>query len=236
MAEFQRVALVTGGNRGIGLEVCRQLSQERHKVILTSREGLSGKAAADKLQAEGLDIVYFPLDVTKNESIKRAAEYVNGTFGRLDVLINNAGVLLEGATQTSLEIPLDILRTTMETNVYGPYRLCQAMIPIMRRNRYGRIVNVSSELGQLADMSGTHAAYRISKAALNAMTRVLAAEFKNDNILVNAVSPGWVKTRMGGPQAPRSVAEAAAGIVWAATLPSDGPTGGFFRDRQPIPW
>jgi len=236
MVESQRVALVTGGNRGIGLEVCRQLSRERLKVILTSREGLSGKAAADKLQAEGLDVSYFPLDVTKVESIKRIAEYVNGSFGRLDVLVNNAGVLMEGATQTSLEISLDILRTTMETNVYGPYRLCQALIPIMRRNRYGRIVNVSSEMASLAGMGGTHAAYRASKTALNAVTRVLAAEFKNDNILVNAVSPGWVKTRMGGPQAPRSVAEGAAGIVWAATLPNDGPTGGFFQDKQPIPW
>jgi NAD(P)-dependent dehydrogenase (short-subunit alcohol dehydrogenase family) len=240
MPEPQRVALVTGANRGLGFEVARQLSRAGLKVLLTSRDGLSGKAAADKLLAEGADVAYFPLDVTKGESVRRASEYISNSFGRLDVLVNNAGVLLEGSPaypqKGVLELSLEAVRASMETNVYGALRLCQALVPLMRRHRYGRIVNVSSSMAQLSSMKGGSAAYRMSKTALNALTRVLAAELENDPILINAVDPGWVRTRMGGTAAPRTPAEAAEGIVWAATLEDDGPSGGFFLDGQPLDW
>lgn len=240
MPDIKRVAVVTGANRGLGFETARQLSRAGLRVVLTSRDGLTGKAAADKLQAEGLDVGYYPLDVTRTESIKRLVEYLNASQGRLDVLINNAGVLLEGkpgqAAQSALDVPLDVVRQTMETNLYGPLRLSQALVPMMRRHRYGRIVNLSSDWAQLSEMGSGHLAYRMSKTALNALTRVLSAELIGENVLVNAVDPGWVKTRMGGRHASRSTAEAAAGVVWAATLADGGPSGGFFRDGQAIAW
>jgi NAD(P)-dependent dehydrogenase (short-subunit alcohol dehydrogenase family) len=240
MTDAQRIALVTGANRGLGLEVCRQLARAGLRVILSSRDGLAGKAAADKLQSEGLTVIYQPLDVTRDDSVRRLGGFIEQQLERLDVLVNNAGVLLEGPvdrpTPTALETPLAMVGATMDVNVRGALRVAQMAAPLMRRNHYGRIVNLSSRLGQLNEMGPGFTAYRLSKTALNALTRVLAAELRQDNILVNSVSPGWVRTRMGGPNAPTSIAEAAADIVWAAMLPSDGPTGGFFEGRQPLPW
>jgi NAD(P)-dependent dehydrogenase (short-subunit alcohol dehydrogenase family) len=153
----------------------------------------------------------------------------------LDILVSNAGVLME-RMKSGLRVDLDTVREIMETNVYGPLLLCQALVPLMRRHSYGRIVNVSSGMGQLADTGAADLAYRMSKTALNAVTRVLAAELQGANILVNSMCPGWVRTGMGGSGAPRSVQQGSDTAVWLATLPSDGPTGGFFRDREQIPW
>lgn len=236
-----RVAVVTGGNRGLGFEVARQLGRADLRVVLTSRDGLRGKAAADKLQSEGLEVVYHPLEVTRAESVRRLAEFLGNAFARLDVLVNNAGVFPEGVPDQPqhsalLDTDLGTLRDAAETNLYGPIRLCQALVPLMRKHQYGRIVNVSSTLAQLTQMRDGFPAYRLSKSGLNAVTRMLAAELEGENILVNSISPGWVKTQMGGPRAPRSPAEGAAGILWAATLADDGPTGGFFEDRQQLEW
>lgn len=242
MNASKRVAVVTGANRGIGFETCRQLAKQGVQVILTSRDEAKGKAAAENLQAEGLDVKFYPLDVTSTDSIEHLAEFIRNEFGKLDILVNNAGILLDPLGQqeeNALHAKIDTIRETMQTNVYGPLLLCQALIPLMKEQNYGRIVNVSSGIGQLSGMekmSASYPGYRISKAGLNVVTRMLANELRDTNILVNSVCPGWVKTDMGGPNAMRTVEQGADTIVWLATLPDDGPTNGFFRDRQLIDW
>lgn len=237
----QRVAIVTGANRGLGLETCRQLAVRGLTVVLASRDAGKGEQAAERLKNEGLQVRAHVLDVTRPEQVSELARFVQHELGRLDVLVNNAGVALDpsdGGTDAAsvLKARLPVLRATMETNVYGPLLLCQALVPLMRANGYGRIVNVSSGMGQLSEMNGRWPAYRISKVSLNALTRILADELQGTNILVNSVCPGWVRTDMGGPGATRSVQQGADTIVWLATLPDGGPSGGFFRDRKPIPW
>ncbi len=238
MSENKKVAVVTGGNRGIGFETCRQLAKQDIKVILTSRDEAKGKAAAEKLQAEGLDVSNYQLDVTDAESIKRLAQFIKGNFGRLDILVNNAGVLQDYAESNGsiFNLKISTLQNTLETNTFGPLLLCQALIPLMKEHNYGRVVNVSSGAGQLHDMNTGYPSYRISKTALNAVTRIVANELEGTNILVNAVCPGWVRTDMGGQNAPRTPEQGADTIVWLATLPENGPTSGFFRDRKPIDW
>lgn len=236
MAVSQRVALVTGGNRGIGLEICRRLAQHGLTVVLTARDAAKGKAAVKALQDGGLDVEFQRLDVTSCRSIRACAATVAERRGRIDVLVNNAGVLLDPRGSRFLDSKLDTYRDTLETNFFGPLQLAQSVVPLMKAKRYGRIVNLSSGLGQLEDMGAGTPAYRVSKTALNALTRVLAAEFRESNILVNSMCPGWVKTGMGGDHAPRTPAQAAETAVWLATLPDDGPTGGFFRDRKPVAW
>ena len=236
MTQPQRIALVSGANRGIGLEVVRQLAAQGIRTVLGSRDGVRGEAAARPLQDAGLPVETVVLDVSDADSIRQAVQTIDGRHGRLDILVNNAGIFPDERSDTVFDLQVDTLQRTLETNLYGPLRLAQAAIPLMRRNHYGRVVNLSSGLGQLSDMGGGIGAYRISKTALNALTRILAADTGGENILVNALSPGWVVTDMGGPNASRSVQDSAPGIVWAATLPDDGPTGGFFRDGKPIPW
>ena len=236
---MKKVAVVTGANRGLGFETCRQLAKQGIEVILTSRDEAKGKAAAEKLQAEGLDVKFHLLDVTSLDSIEHLAQFIRNEFGRLDILVNNAGIALDfvfGPEGSIFNSKIETLQKTIETNIYAPLLLCQALIPLMKANNYGRVVNVSSGAGQLQDMQTGYPAYRISKTALNAVTRLIANELKETNILVNAVCPGWVRTDMGGPNAPRSLEEGVDTIVWLATLPDDGPTSGFFRDRKPIPW
>jgi NAD(P)-dependent dehydrogenase (short-subunit alcohol dehydrogenase family) len=244
MAIRKKVAVVTGGNRGIGLEICRQLAKKGFHVLLTARNAAKGGAAVRALQRAGLDVAFHKLDVTDTASIGRLAGYIRKRYGRVDALVNNAGIYLEGGwdargesvAESALSESVDKVRKTMETNLFGPYQLCQALLPLMAKRRGGRVVNVSSGSGQLTDMGGREASYRMSKTALNAMTRIFAAELKGRGVLVNAMCPGWVRTDMGGPNAKRSVAEGADTAVWLATLKKGGPTGGFFRDRRPIPW
>lgn len=239
MSAIKRVAVVTGANRGLGFETCRQLAKRDIRVILTSRDEDKGKAAAEKLQAEDLDVSYHPLDVTDADSIERLARFIKSEFGQLDILVNNAGVLLdtsENSDGSLLNAKISTLRKSIETNTLGPLLLCQALIPLMKEHNYGRVVNVSSGAGQLTDMNSGYPSYRISKTALNAVTRIFGNELKGTNILVNSVCPGWVKTDMGGSNAPRTLEQGVDTIVWLATLPDAGPTSGFFRDRQPIPW
>lgn len=239
MNTTKKIAVVTGANRGLGFETCRQLAKQGIQVILTSRDEAKGKAAVEKLQADGLDVAYHQLDVTNSESIEGLAQFIKNEFGKLDILVNNAGIVLDplGELDDSIfNANVDTLRKTMDTNVYGPLLLCQALIPLMKPHNYGRVVNVSSGAGQLSEMNSGYPGYRISKTSLNALTRILANELKGTKILVNAVCPGWVRTDLGGPNATRTVEQGADTIVWLATLPDDGPTSGFFRDRQPIDW
>ncbi|MET7465339.1 SDR family NAD(P)-dependent oxidoreductase [Nonomuraea sp. NPDC005501] len=225
------IALVTGANRGIGREVCRQLAAAGHTVVLTARSLQSAAAAAAEL---GPDVHPLLLDVTSEESVARAAEAVAERFGRLDALVNNAAITYD-TWQRAENADLDVVREAAETNLYGPWRMVQAFLPLLRAGGHARVVNVSSEAASLTGMGGGTPAYTTTKVALNALTRMLAAELRADGILVNAVCPGWVATDMGGAGG-RPVADGAAGVVWAATLPDNGPTGGFFRDGRPLPW
>lgn len=234
-AESSHVALVTGANRGIGFEVCRQLARRGLRVLLTAREEDRGRRAAERLRQEGLDVHFHRLDVTDEDSVHRTAAFAEKEWGGVDVLVNNAGVYPDEGVP-GLTIDLETVRRTMEVNAYGPLRLCQTVIPRMRRHRYGRIVNVSSGLGAFDDMGGGTLAYRLSKVSLNALTRILADEVRGTGILINAMCPGWVRTDMGGRNAPRSVEQGADTVVFLSTLPDSGPSGGFFRDRKPIPW
>jgi NAD(P)-dependent dehydrogenase (short-subunit alcohol dehydrogenase family) len=228
------VALVTGANRGIGLEVARQLARRHFAVILGSRDPAKGERAAENLKGEGLDVFPRQLDVSDDESVKNLAAKVESEFGRLDVLINNAAMLYD-TWQRALSANLDVVREALETNTFGAWRMCVAFVPLLRGSEHGRIVNVSSGAGSLSSMGAGTPAYNISKVSLNALTRMLAAELRGTGILVNAVDPGWTATDMGG-HGGRPVEEAAAGVVWATTLPDDGPTGGFFYDGEPEAW
>jgi NAD(P)-dependent dehydrogenase (short-subunit alcohol dehydrogenase family) len=227
----KRIAVVTGGNRGIGLEICRQLAQAGMHVILTARDEAKGKAAAKNLGVES-----HPLDVDSDESVKAFARWIKDTHGRCDVLVNNAGVMLDPRGSRVLDAKIETFRDTLETNLLGPLRMIQAILPLMKKQGYGRIVNISSGQGQLSDMGVGTPAYRVSKTALNALTRTTAADLHASGILVNAMCPGWVRTDMGGSGAPRSVEQGADTALWLATLPDKGPTGGYFRDRKSIPW
>jgi NAD(P)-dependent dehydrogenase (short-subunit alcohol dehydrogenase family) len=228
--------VVTGANRGIGLEICRQLAQIGIKVVLTARDEQKGEAARAGLARAGVEVSFHPLDVERDASIAQFQQYAASELRRWDILINNAGVYLDGA-KSSVNIDALSFRRTFEINLTGALLISQAAIPMMRRNGYGRIVNISSDMGaQDALGSGGYPAYRVSKAALNALTQVMAADLGVSNILVNAMSPGWVRTDMGGRGAPRSVEQGADTAIWLATLPDNGPSGGYFRDRRPISW
>lgn len=238
MAET-RIALVTGANKGIGLEIVRQLARLGVITAIGARDPEKGAQAAASLSSEGLDAPVIELDVSDARSISNAMSQMMSLFGRLDVLVNNAGVLPDGPSSdigTLLTIPESVVSSTLRSNTLGPLHLMQLALPGMLERGYGRIVNLSSGLGQLTDMGGGYPAYRMSKAALNVLTRVAAAETAAPNVKINSMCPGWVRTDMGGPNATRSIPEGADTAVWLATLPDDGPTGGFFRDRKPIAW
>lgn len=234
----QPIAVVTGAYRGLGLETCRQLGARGYRVLLTARREDVGQAAADKLASDGHSVDFQELDVTDELSRVALRDRIKAQFGRLDVLVNNAGIFPDpppgDADASIFAADLDVVRRALETNTLAALRLCQLLIPLMVDR--GRVVNVSSGMGQLSDMNGCCPGYRLSKVALNAVTRILADELGQTEIKINSVCPGWVRTEMGGENAPLSVAQGAEGIVWAATLPNDGPSGGFFRHGEPIPW
>jgi len=237
-----RVAVVTGANKGIGLEIARQLAREGITVFIGARDEDRGRAAAEKLQAEGLDARPLQLDVTDDASVAAAASFVERTVGRLDILVNNAGIAIDDGRPS--RVSMEALRRTYETNVFGVVRTTQAMLPLLRRSDAGRIVNLSSGLGSLtwnSDPSWEYApvkflAYNSSKTAVNAITVQFAYELRDTPIKVNAADPGYVATDMNQNQGVRSVEQGAATPLRLALLPPDGPTGGYFNDAGPLPW
>jgi NAD(P)-dependent dehydrogenase (short-subunit alcohol dehydrogenase family) len=226
------VSLVTGANRGIGREVAHQLAALGHYVLVGARDAAKGMAVADEIRTAGGTAASLELDVSSAESVQAASGSVAAEVGRLDVLINNAAINYD-TWHGAADADLDEVGVTLETNLFGTWRVTQAMLPLLRSSPHGRIVNVSSGVGALSGMGGRAPGYRVSKVGVNALTRMWAAELPG--ILVNSVCPGWVATDMGGAGG-RPVEDGAAGIVWAATLADDGPTGGFFRDGRPIDW
>jgi NAD(P)-dependent dehydrogenase (short-subunit alcohol dehydrogenase family) len=230
-----KTAIVTGANRGIGLEIARQLVKEGVRVVLGCRDPVKGERAAASLKAGELAVAH-TLDVNDTKSVRRFVAFAEKEFGVPAILVNNAGVYPEDPDAKVTTSRTSLWRETFETNLFGAVRMCREVVPHMAKVRYGRVVNVSSGLGQVSKMGAESPAYRVSKAALNALTATLAAEVKDAGILVNSMSPGWVRTDMGGADAPRSVEEGAETAVWLALLPASGPTGQFFRDRKPIPW
>jgi NAD(P)-dependent dehydrogenase (short-subunit alcohol dehydrogenase family) len=227
---MSKIILVTGANRGIGLEICRQLARQDHKVILTSRDEKKGSSAAASLSG---DVIFHPLNVTKKESIDELYHFIKNSFDRLDVLINNAGIVRKNTDLSVVNI--EDVKEIMETNFYGPMRMNKAFIPLLEKGEDPRIINVSSSMGGIGNLTGGYAGYRLSKAGLNAQTILLANEVKRKNIKVYSVCPGWVKTDMGGASAPRPVEAGADTAVWLA-LAKDQPSGRFYRDRKIIPW
>lgn len=235
MSKDIKVALVTGGNRGIGYELVKQLALKGFKVILASRDPEKGHKAVQQLRESNLDVSFVPIDVDNQESINQASTTVNERYGRLDVLINNAGVYLDENKKLVVMDP-SILEKTMATNFFGVYHMIRSFIPLMEKQGYGRIINVSSEYGAMSEMSHPGVgAYKLSKFTLNGLTRLLAAEIHGD-IKINAVDPRWVSSDMGGPSASRTPKQAAESILWLTTIGPEGPSGGFFRDGIRIDW
>ncbi len=238
MNENTKVALVTGANKGLGLEIARQLGKQGIRVVLGARDLAKGEAAAETLRGEGIDARAVRLDVTSEEAVAALPGYFKNNFDRLDILVNNAGVQhdFDG------DVTVDTLRRTFEANVFAPYAITQALLPLLKDSPAGRIVNHSSILGSLTTIGKgqggewTTAAYTSSKAALNMLTVVAAYQLKNTNVKVNAAHPGWVKTDLGGASAPLDVPKGAQTAVRLATLPADGPTGGFFHGDKSLPW
>ncbi|MGD9055735.1 MAG: SDR family oxidoreductase [Desulfobacterales bacterium] len=238
-----RVALVTGANRGIGYAIAKGLAEGGMTTVLAVRNPGKGAAACSGLQSLGLDAYFELLDVTDEKSIRTAVTHIQDRFERLDILVNNAGILIDSDANV-LDVSQDTVLRTLQTNVLGPLMLCQRCVPLMKAGGYGRIVNMASTLGSLTEMTDPQSglaefgspAYRLSKAALNAVTTLVAKDVRDVNILVNSVCPGWVRTDMGGEQAPLTAEQGADTPLWLATLPDDGPSGGFFSERKQIPW
>jgi NAD(P)-dependent dehydrogenase (short-subunit alcohol dehydrogenase family) len=267
-----KTILVTGGNRGIGLEICRQLDASGHTVILGSRDLEKGLEAARTLSK---NVIVKQLDITSEENILKLFGFVKAEFGKLDVLINNAGIgeksygqktsalaraknkleanfsgfrqmnkaIIPALRRTGIiperknagNISLDVVKQIMDTNLYGAWRMIQIFTPLLMKSDDGRIINISSGMGELSSLSGTYPAYSLSKSSLNALTIMFASELREKGISVNAMCPGWVRTDMGGPNAPREVSQGADTAVWLATE-KEIPTGKFFRDREEINW
>jgi len=233
------VAVVTGGNRGMGLTTCQALAEKGFHVLLASRNLQSGKSVAKNLTNQGLSVEAVKLEMTSQFDIENLASYLRDTHGRVDVLVNNAGVLIDGDLNNSTsicEVEAEVIRESLEVNTIAPMMLIKALLPLMRQAGTGRIINISSGMGQLSDMGGQHPGYRISKTALNAVAAIFAAELDGSGISINVVCPGWVQTDMGGSNADRSPEQGVDCAVWLATSADTNLSGGFYRDRQLIDW
>lgn len=231
---MEKIALVTGTNRGIGLEISKHLAAMGITVIMTARNMQAGRPVVNEFRQQWKDVWYHQLDVTDEQSIQDVFDYLNNRWGKLDVLINNAGVFLDDG-KSVLELDLDCMRSTMETNLYGPLKLVQVMLPLLKKSEDARIINISSTMGQFSGLGEKSGAYRISKTALNALTVILTDELSSYNIKVNSVHPGWVRTDMGGANALKSPEEGADTAVWLATA-NEVPNGKFISERKIIPW
>jgi NAD(P)-dependent dehydrogenase (short-subunit alcohol dehydrogenase family) len=231
----KKIAIVTGANRGIGFETCRQLAKLGILTILTSRDAEKGMKAVEALREQGLELIFHPLDVADMVSIGDLKDFVIDTYGQCDILINNAGVFLDRGVSI-INLPIQTFQETLQINAIGALRMCQEFLPLMQATGYGRIVNVSSGMGTISSMGASSAAYKLSKLMMNGMTKIMAAEVKQADIKINTMAPGWVRSDMGGTGAPRSLSQGADTIIWLATLSKDGPSGGFFEDRTPASW
>ncbi|WP_345434027.1 SDR family oxidoreductase [Actinoallomurus vinaceus] len=227
--------MVTGANRGLGLAIARGLAERGLLVVITARDERAAQAVADDLTADGLAASGHQLDVTDPASVARCFADVAKQVGCLDVLVNNAGIAIDRG-QPAAAPDFEKVRATLDANLLGAWRCCAVAIPEMRKGGYGRIVNITSHLGSLTTMGDKNVSYRVSKAGLNALTRVLATELDGTGILVNAASPGRMNTRMAYGETDRTSEQGADTPIWLATLPEDGPTGGLFYDRKPLPW
>jgi len=245
----QKVAFITGGNRGIGFQTALDLKDQGIKVVIGSRDPDQGRKAVEKLRAAGVDADSIKFDITNEADHQAAYDYFNSKHGRLDILVNNAGIAGgsfpgTGPEHRASDVPLELLRKVFETNFFAPVALTKTLLPLLKRSPAGRIVNLSSILGSLtlhADprspiYNAKSFAYDASKTALNAFTVHLAYELRHTNIKVNSAHPGWVKTGMGGDQAPMELSEGSKTSVTLATLPDNGPTGGYFHLGKPLPW
>jgi NAD(P)-dependent dehydrogenase (short-subunit alcohol dehydrogenase family) len=235
MSEESQVAVISGAERGLGRAIALLLADAGMLVVATAREIRLAEAVVQEIAARGGRSVAHVLDVLDRAGAAALAKTLDEQLGRVDVLVNNAGICVDTDAHAS-DTDLDIVKETLETNLFGAWRLCQAMLPLMKRRGYGRIINISSAMGQLETMGSNSPAYRVSKTALNALTCMLAAEVEGTDILVNSVEPGWMRTDMGGPEAPRSAETGAETPVWLATMPKGGKSGSFFFDRRLIPW
>ena len=235
MTSQDRVALVTGANRGLGLAIVRGLAEQGLHTVLTARSEHAAVTAASSLIDQGLAVSAHELDVTSISSVGRAMSDIVYEHGRLDVLVNNAAVAIDRGHRAST-LDLERAEATFASNLFGAWRCITAAVPTMKQHRYGRIVNLTSDMASLSTMTSGSPAYRVSKTALNALTRVLADELHEDNILVNAVSPGTATTRMNYGSATQSPDQAASTLLWLTTLPDDGPTGGLFAGHDRLPW
>jgi NAD(P)-dependent dehydrogenase (short-subunit alcohol dehydrogenase family) len=229
-----QTALVTGANRGLGKETARQLAEKGFKVILTSRSE-AGRAVAEELRAAGHEVDFHQLDVADGQSIAELTDYLAENYEYLDVLINNAGIHYD-TFQNTLNADFSIVEEALRVNTIGPWRVSNALMPLLKNSSAGRIENVSSSSGSFVDSWPGTPAYSVSKCALNMLTLKMAADLEGTNVKINSVCPGWVRTAMGGENALRDVSEGAASIIWAALIPDDGPSGGFFRDGQSMSW
>lgn len=233
---MKKVALVTGANRGIGLQVCRDLASQGIDVILTARDKVKGNVSAEMLQNEGLNVRFMQLDVTNSEQIQQVVRDIIDHFGRLDILINNAAVYADPGLNIQ-NLSSELLESSLQINTIGPFNIIQTVLPYMLHQESGRIINVSSGAGEMESLNATTSAYRLSKFALNGLTIMFADSVERyDNILINAVCPGWVRSDMGGQNAPRSIEKGAETIVWLAMNESQKISGKFFRDKKVISW
>lgn len=245
----QKVAFITGGNRGLGFQTALDLKGAGVRVVIGSRDDKLGEAAVEKLRAAGVDADFIKFDITRPEDYQTAYDYFSSNYGRLDILVNNAGIAAGtfpgvGPEHTASEVPLDILHKVFETNFFAPVALTKTLLPLLKKSSAGRIVNLSSILGSLTLQADPKSpiynaksfAYDASKTALNAFTIHLAYELRDTNIKVNSAHPGWVKTDMGGDQATMELSDGSKTSVALATLPDDGPTGGYFHLGKPLPW
>ncbi|MGZ3768219.1 MAG: SDR family NAD(P)-dependent oxidoreductase [Bdellovibrio sp.] len=236
---MKKIAIVTGASRGLGLGTSEALAQRGFKVIMAMRNPDKAQKVINDLKVKDLDVVAMKLDVSQEKSITDFAEQIKKEYGYVDVLVNNAGIMIDsedGGSSSVLKTKTSTIQKSFATNTLGPFVLTQKIFPLMKQEGYGRIVNVSSGMSQLSETQPAYAGYRISKTALNMVTKLFASEVEGSDICVNSVCPGWVKTDMGGPNASRTIEQGIKGIVWAATLPKGGPNGGFFRDGEPVSW
>lgn len=236
---MKKIAVITGANRGLGLALSEAMAQRGFKVLMAMRNPDKAQKTLNALTMKGLDVVPMKLDVSQEKSISDFVETIKREYGFVDVLVNNAGILIDsedGGNSSIFKTKVSTLQKSFVTNTMGPFLLTQKIFPLMKQEGYGRIVNVSSGMAQLSEKQNASASYRLSKTALNMVTNLFASEVQGEDICVNSVSPGWVRTDMGGPNADRSVEQGIKGILWAATLPKGGPNGSFFRDGEALSW